>query len=278
MDIRTQVAKAERFRALHRGSQILVLPNVWDVAGARLVEQTGLPAVATSSAGIAFSLGYPDGQRIPCPEMVEALRRIARAVDVPVTADFESGYGETPAAVSENVRSVLEAGAVGINFEDSGDHTATDLCAVDLQVEKIKALREMAATVGIPLVINARTDVYLLGIGDPASRFDHAVRRANAYRKAGADCLFVPGVMDAETIGRLTKAIDGPVNILAGPGCPSVPELKRLGVARVSVGSRPMCAAMGLMRRIMEELRDSGTYDSLKEPVVNYAFLNKLVG
>lgn len=278
MDIRAQVAKAERFRALHRGSQILVLPNVWDVAGARLVEQTGLPAVATSSAGIAFSLGYPDGQRIPCPEMVEALRRIARAVDVPVTADFESGYGETPAAVSENVRSVLEAGAVGINFEDSGDHTATDLCAVDLQVEKIKALREMAATVGIPLVINARTDVYLLGIGDPASRFDHAVRRANAYRKAGADCLFVPGVMDAETIGRLTKAIDGPVNILAGPGCPSVPELKRLGVARVSVGSRPMCAAMGLMRRIMEELRDSGTYDSLKEPVVNYAFLNKLVG
>jgi 2-methylisocitrate lyase-like PEP mutase family enzyme len=275
MAIQTQVEKAHYFRGLHQGGHILVLPNVWDVASARLVEEAGARAIATSSAGIAFSLGYADGQYISCPEMVESVRRIARAVDLPVTADFEAGYGKTIEAIVENVRAVMATGAVGINFEDGKGETLPELEEVDVQSDKIRAIREMAASAGVPLVINARTDVFLAGVGEPAGRFNHAVRRANAYRKAGADCLFVPGVIDAETITRLVKAIDGPLNILAGPGCPAIPKLQEMGVARVSVGSKPMCATMGLVQQIARELLEQGTYATLESPV-KYAFMNQL--
>jgi 2-methylisocitrate lyase-like PEP mutase family enzyme len=275
MALQTQVEKAEYFRRLHQGGQILVLPNVWDVASARIVEQAGARSIATSSAGIAFALGYPDGQHIRCAEMVEAVGRIVRAVDLPVTGDFEAGYGKTIEAIVENVRAVIAAGVVGINFEDGKGETFPELEDVNVQSDKIIAIREMAASVGIPIVINARTDVFLAEIGEPSGRFDHTVRRANAYRKAGADCLFVPGVIDAETIVRLVKSIDGPLNILAGPGCPAIPRLQEMGVARVSVGSKPMCAAMGLVQQIAHELLEKGTYTSL-ESSVKYAFMNQL--
>lgn len=252
-----------------------MLPNVWDVASARIVEQAGARSIATSSAGIAFALGHPDGQYIRCAEMVEAVGRIARAVDLPVTGDFEAGYGRTIEAIVENVRAVIGAGAAGINFEDGKVETIPELEDVNLQTDKIKAIRQLAASMGVPIVINARTDVFLAGIGDPSGRFDHAVRRANAYRKAGADCLFVPGVVDADTIARLVKLIDGPLNILAGPGCPAIPKLQEMGVARVSVGSKPMCATMGLVQQIARELLEKGTYTSLESPV-NYAFMNQL--
>jgi 2-methylisocitrate lyase-like PEP mutase family enzyme len=275
MAAQTQAQKADYFRRLHRGGPILVLPNVWDVASARIVEQAGARAIATSSAGIAFALGYPDGQHIRCAEMVEVVGRIARAVDLPVTGDFEAGYGKTIEAVVENVRAVIAAGVAGINFEDGKGETVPELEDIELQSDKIRAIREMAASVEIPIVINARTDVFLAGIGETSGRFDHAVRRANAYRKAGADCLFVPGVVDAETIARLVKSIDGPLNILAGPGCPAIPKLQELGVARVSVGSKPMCATMGLVQQIARELLEKGTYTSLESPV-KYAFMNQL--
>lgn len=264
-----QSDKAARFAALHRGPKILVLPNAWDAASARVIEQAGFPAVATTSAGIAISLGYPDGQRITRDEMVAAVRRIAAAVEVPVTADIEAGYGETPEAVAETVRQVVAAGAVGVNLEDSwerGGHRT--LAETALQEERIRA----ACSAGGPLVVNARTDVFLYRLGE----FDDAVRRLNAYLRAGAQCAYPIGVRDPPLIARLVEAIEGPVNILAGPGSPSTGELERLGVVRASYGSALMRAALGLTRRIAREIAATGTNSSFPEDTIPSPEANRL--
>lgn len=257
-------AKAASLRVLHSGREVLLLPNAWDAASARMVEASGFKAVATSSAGVAFSMGYPDGQVIPRGEMLAAIARIAKAVRVPVTADVESGYGKTPEDAARTARAVIDAGAVGMNLEDADHDSGPALVQLPLQLEKMHAIREIADRVRVPLVLNARTDVYLLQIGDPARRYDETVRRLSAFRDAGADCVFAPGVNDASTIGRLVADLRCPVNILAGPGSPSVPELFKLGVARVSLGSAPMRATLGYLRRIAEELKTSGTYSALE--------------
>lgn len=266
--------KAEKLRALHEGPGILALCNVWDAASARIVEEAGFAALATSSAGIAFSLGYPDGQRVSREAMAEAVERITRAAAVPVTADMESGYGPAPEAAAETVRSALAAGAVGINLEDArGEREFFD---ISLQVERVRAAREAADRAGVPLVINARTDVYLAGKGSPTEQLAETVRRANAYRQAGADCLFVPGVADADLIARLVREIQGPINILAGPGTPPLGELERMGVRRVSLGSGPMRATMALMREIARELAKNGTYAALTRDTIPYPDANRL--
>jgi 2-methylisocitrate lyase-like PEP mutase family enzyme len=252
-----QKAQSDAFRALHHG-KILILPNAWDVASARVVQQAGFSAIATTSAGIAFTLGYPDGQRISREEMLAVVARIAKAVKVPVTADVEAGYGPRPEDAARTARDVLAAGAVGMNLEDATGDPQHPLLDLALQVERVKAVREL------PIVLNARTDVYLLEVGTPETRYDEALRRLAAFRDAGADCVFVPGLRDAATIGRLVKELQCPVNILAGPGSPSVPELQNLGVARVSVGSAAMRATLGLLRRIAEELNNAGTYLTLE--------------
>ena len=215
-----QQAKAAAFRVLHSGKEILLLPNVWDVASARVIEEAGFKAVATSSAGIAFSLGYPDGQIIPRKEMLAVIARIVKAVHVPVTADVEAGYGKSPEDAGQTARAVIDAGAVGMNLEDAIADSTAALVELPLQVEKIHAIREMANRLRVPLVLNARTDVYLLQIGDPAKRYDETVRRLSAFRDAGADCVFVPGLRDAATIGRIMADLKCPVNILGGPGSP----------------------------------------------------------
>jgi 2-methylisocitrate lyase-like PEP mutase family enzyme len=276
MGAKTQAEKAAEFLELHRGPKILVLANVWDVVSARLVERAGFPALATSSAAVANSLGYPDGQRISREEMLAAVKRIASKVSVPVSADLESGYGTSLDAVAETARGLVEAGAVGLNFEDSTGDAKDSLFDVTEQVEKIKRLRAEGEKLAVHIVINPRTDVYLDQVGEPASRFEHAVSRLNAYRQAGADCLFAPGVYDAETIGKLVKAINGPLNILAGPKTPSIPQLEKLGVARVSFGSWPMRATMSVFDRFVRELRERGTFGSL-EAGITYPEMNKLV-
>lgn len=264
MTLLEQKTKAEVFRAMHSGSEVLLLPNVWDVASARIVEDAGFLALATTSAGVAFSLGYPDGQKISRDDMLGAVARIARAANVPVTADVESGYGTSPEDAARTARGVIEAGAVGMNLEDAPGDSGTPLAEVPLQLEKICAVREAAGSLNVPLVLNARTDVYLLQVGDPSRRYDEALRRLSAYRDAGADCMFLPGLRDSATIGRLVSDLKCPVNILAGPGSPSVPELHRLGVARVSLGSGPMRATLGLLRRLVEEVKTRGTYDAMQ--------------
>ena len=272
----SQTEKAMQFRQLHRGPQALVLPNVWDVASARIVEEAGFPAIATTSAGIAYSLGYPDGQHISREEMVARVARIARAVKVPVTADIEAGYGATPEDTAKTTRELVQAGAVGINLEDTSGDPEHPLLDLQLAVAKIKAVRVAAAELRVPMVVNARTDVYLLP-GDPDTQYSEALRRLTAYRDAGADCVFAPGLKDAETIGRLVNAVQCPLNILAVAGTPSVPELEKLGVARVSLGSSPMRATLGLLRRMAEELKTAGTYNAL-EGAVPYAEVNQLLG
>lgn len=271
----TQADRAERFRQLHHGAGILTLPNAWDAASARIFEEAGFPAVGTTSGGVANALGYPDGQHIPRQEMLFVVRRIAATVRVPVTADIEAGFGATVEAVVDTVRQVIEAGAVGINLEDGEKGEERRLLPIADQVARIRALRALGEEVGVPLVINARTDPYLLPMGE-SDRFETAVERANAYLAAGADCAFPILVTDAETISRLVKAIDGPINVIAVAGAPSVRELERMGVKRVSMGSGPCRASMALTRRIAEELRDQGTYRGFLENTMPPAQANGL--
>jgi len=275
-DIEKQKAQALAFRAMHHGPKVLLLPNVWDVASARTLEEAGFGAMATTSAGIAFTLGYPDGQKISREEMLARVARIVRGVKVPVTADVEAGYGNRPEDAAETARGVIEAGAAGMNLEDGTDQPG-QLVELPLQLEKIRAVREAALKSGVLLVLNARTDVYLEQIGAPETRYGETVRRLLAYRDAGADCVFAPGLRDAETISRLVRDVQCPLNILAGPGFPSVPDLEKLGVARVSLGSAPMRATLGLVRRMAEELKTTGTYAAI-EGAPSHADVNQMLG
>jgi 2-methylisocitrate lyase-like PEP mutase family enzyme len=276
-----QVKKAEAFRAMHSAPKILLLANVWDVASARIIEEAGFPAIATSSAGIAFAQGYPDGQKIGPERMLAAIAKIAQAVRVPVTADVEAGYGNTPESAAQTARAVIQAGAVGMNLEDATGEPGRPLFELSLQIEKIGAIREIADGLRISLVLNARTDVYLLQVGEPAGRYDEAVRRLQAFRDAGADCVFVPGLSDAPTIGRLVADLKHgelhcAVNILAGPGSPSVAELAALGVRRISLGSGPMRATLGYLRHLAAELTTEGTYSAM-EAAPSYAEMNRIM-
>jgi 2-methylisocitrate lyase-like PEP mutase family enzyme len=267
-------AKALRFLRLHKGPRLLVLPNAWDSASARMLEAAGFNALGTTSAGIAYSSGYPDGQRIPREEMLAAIRRIVASVTIPVTADVEAGYGPSPEDVADTVRGVLDAGAVGLNLEDA----ASDIVMFDIarQVERIHAAREAAAAAGVPLVLNARTDVYLIH-REGEARFDDALRRLAAYRDAGASCLFLPGVRDPGLIARMVRELGAPLNVLAGPGIGSVRDLENMGVARLSLGSGPMRAAMGMLRQVAREVIEEGTYDLMLENAVPYQEMNELM-
>jgi 2-methylisocitrate lyase-like PEP mutase family enzyme len=278
MNLAAQRAKAEEFRAMHDRSKILVLPNAWDPMSARVIEEAGARAIATTSAGVAFSVGYPDGEAMPRDEMIAAITRIARVVTVPLSADIESGFARDAHEVAETVRRVIAAGAVGINLEDAIHGGPPALYDLEIAIDRVHAAREAASASGIPLVINARTDVYLLSIGEPDTRFDHAVRRANAYRKAGADCLFVPRIGRPADIERIVAALEGPLNLLAFPGIPTIAELERLGVARLSVGTWPTLAAMSTARKIAGELLGTGTYESMFDGAgVSYPEANRLM-
>jgi 2-methylisocitrate lyase-like PEP mutase family enzyme len=267
---------AERLRALHRTPPIFVIPNAWDAASARLFQAEGFPAIATTSAGVAAALGYPDGGLVPAREMIEAVARIARAVTVPVSADFEHAYAETPDAVADNVLRVIAAGAVGINLEDYVPGAA-DLEPLTLQLDKIRAIVKASAKAGVRVVINARTDVFLRALGPPEARLGVAIERGKAFMAAGADCVFVPGIRDRETIAAIVSGIGGPVNILAVDGTPAIAELEALGVARVSVGSGPMRATMALVREVARELKTSGTYTAFTGKAMAFADVNELM-
>ncbi len=278
MDVRVQAEKAEQFRKLHHGPEMLVLANAWDVVSARILEECGHPAIATSSAAVAFSRGYPDGQRIPRDEMLDVVARIARAVHVPVTADMEAGYGTTVKDMAETVKAAIDAGAIGMNLEDVTGDDESSLVDTALQVEKIRAIHETAKSLGVPFVLNARTDIYLMPIGEEATRLERTVERLRAYRDAGADCVFAPGVSNRDTIAKLVKAVAAPLNILMTPQCPSLPELEKMGVARVSAGSAVMRAALRVVRRIGKEMLESRSCETLFAGAIPYADLNGMMG
>ena len=272
-----QKAKADSFLAMHQAPPLLVLPNAWDAASARVIEKTGARAIATTSAGIAFALGYPDGQVIPRNKMLEAVARVAAVVSVPVTADVEAGYGWGPEDVAETTRMVIQAGAVGLNLEDAKNDPSDPLFAMEEQIERIRAAREAAEHAGIHVVINARTDVFLGEVGEPSKRLPETVRRINAYRTAGADCLFVPGVTDVATIRELVRQISGPLNLLVGLGMPSVQELQLMGVARLSAGSGILRAALTAARDAATELLHKGSYTTFVDGGISFQEINELM-
>jgi 2-methylisocitrate lyase-like PEP mutase family enzyme len=267
MDFKAQQERAARLRQLHHETSPLILPNVWDAASAQIVAQAGFPAIATASSGVATAMGYNDGQYISRDMLLEALTRITRVVKCPVTADIEAGYGNSIEEVVKTVKAVIETGVVGINIEDSlQEKTLVDS---SYQVELIKALRALATSMDMPLVINARVDVFLLAIGEPESRFAHAIQRANDYMQAGADCIYPIGMLERTTIADLVKEINGPINILGGPFGPTIPELAQLGVARVSLAGGLMRSALGHVRTIARELLEHGTYTSMSSEMLS---------
>lgn len=261
---------AAQFRELHTRSadSPLVLVNAWDAMSARLVEAAGARAIATTSAGISWALGYPDGQGLTRDAMIESVRRIVSAVRIPVSADVESGYGDsTPDDVAATVLAVAAAGAVGVNLEDSPGVNGAPLVAIDIQAARLAAGRAAATASGVNIFINARVDVFLKQVGDESGRFDDTVRRAKAYVAAGADGIFVPGVTNADVIRSLAAAVGAPLNVLAMPGAPTIAEMRELGVSRASVGPGLARSVMAFIRRAANEVLVDGTYESIREQV-----------
>jgi 2-methylisocitrate lyase-like PEP mutase family enzyme len=264
MAMTSQTQKGEQFARSHVAPGIVVLPNAWDAGSAIMMVEAGFPAIATTSAGVAFAMGLPDGQRVSRDRMLECVAQIVAAVPVSVTADLEAGYGPDPEDVAATVRGALAAGAVGCNIEDATGRRDQPLFDFELACDRIRAGAEAARGASVPFVLNARTDPYLVRFGSDGANFAEAVRRANAYREAGADCLFVPGPMDADTIGRLVREIQGPLNVLGARGgsasALSVPDLERLGIKRVSIGGSLSVAALAFVQQAMRELRGQGTF------------------
>lgn len=262
-----QKEKAELFLSYHHDKEILVLLNSWDAGSSRLIEACGFKAVATTSMGIAASLGYPDCEVIQLPEMIDAITRIVTAVRVPVTADIEAGYGNTVDEIVDSVRKIIATGIVGINIEDSIELNPKLIDEAEC-CERISAIRALSDSLGFHLVINARTDSFYTSQASAREKLAESIRRGNKYREAGADCIFVQPVSDKETIATLVKEINAPINILSNPGMgagmpASVHELQDLGVARVSHGSGLMKATLALMKKVADELLAKGTYDIL---------------
>jgi 2-methylisocitrate lyase-like PEP mutase family enzyme len=265
MDIENQKRKADAFRKLHvrrDGAQVLFLPNAWDAISACLFERAGFAAIATTSGGVSWALGYADGEQAPRDEVIAATARIVRVVDDPVTADLEGGFGDTPDAVADTVTAIIGAGVAGINLEDGTHRAEAPLRDRDDMTARVRAAREAARAAGVPIVINARTDLYLLQIGTEQERFDEAVRRAQAWLANGADCFFPIGLTDPRTIAALVKAVAGPVNIALMHDAPDAAQLARLGVTRVSTAVGPVCAVMGLVRQAAQQLYETGRFDA----------------
>ncbi len=265
-----QKEKAERFLKLHHDEAILVLLNSWDTGSSKLIEACGYKAIATTSMGIAASMGYPDCQVIRLPEMLEVITGIVNGVQAPVTVDIEAGYGNDLYEVIESVKQIIATGIAGINIEDS-IHLSPVLIDEQEFCERIAAIRSLSNALGFHLVINARTDAFYTGSGTPAEKLAESIRRGNKYREAGADCIFVQPVWEKATIATLVKEINAPINILSNPTIgagglpPSVPELQDLGVARVSLGSSMMKATLALIKKVAGELSGQGTYHTLSE-------------
>jgi 2-methylisocitrate lyase-like PEP mutase family enzyme len=279
----TQAQKAIRLLELHHGPSPLVLINAWDAGSAAMIEHCGLPAVASSSAAVANAMGYPDGQHLLWTQMLEVVGRMAHVVSLPVTADIEAGFSTDLQQLESSIAEIIAAGAVGVNLEDAlpGHEHFGPLYPVAEQVERIRTARRTAEKANLHLVINARVDAYWQAGIQPEEAMRNTLERGRVYLAAGADCIFVPGLRNPEHIHTVVHHLQAvhpgaPVNILAVPGVPPIPELARLGVKRVSYGSGPHRAAMGLLRRMAEEARTSGTYAALTEGAVPYAEMNGL--
>jgi len=271
----TQAEKADLLRALHNNGKILIFPNIWDPAGALLLENTGYPAVATASAAIAFAHGYQDGEVIPLETVLPILTRIADVVDIPVTADIETGYSLDIVDFQANIKRLISTGIAGINIEDSNPKTG-ELLPVEMQVERLVLIRKVADEVNVPLFINARIDVYLKGSGLSADeKLNETIIRGKAYAQAGADCLFPALAKEESAIKSLVDSLPLPVNILVTTGVPEIGILKKLGVARISFGPNFMKANLLAMKILMEDLIENPVHQPITRNVIAMDFLKK---
>ncbi len=271
----SQQEKAARFRAMHLSPDIFVLPNAWDVASAMIFILEGFESIGTTSAGIAASLGYADGQRMTFEANLEVIGRIVKNTDLPVSADFESGYSDDVDDVAKASLKLLRAGAVGLNIEDSPSAPDTALKDVSLQQEKIRAIRDVGETAGIPLLLNARTDTFLVG-DEPGKSLHESIARGNAYVEAGADCVFVPdtGNLDERAIKALVAEVNAPINVIAGATMPNLEILQDMGVSRVSLGPRPMRVLLSKLRDIAHEIQTQGSFEQMSSESITYGDVN----
>ncbi|MCC6146453.1 MAG: isocitrate lyase/phosphoenolpyruvate mutase family protein [Anaerolineaceae bacterium] len=257
-----QIQQVQRFRALHDRSRVLLLPNAWDAGSALVFASLGFDAIATTSGGVAWSLGYPDGEQAPLDEVIAAIRRVVRVTPLPVSVDFEAGYGDSPGAVAASVRKLIDTGIAGINLEDGVRHER--LRDIGDAAQRIAAARQAAHQAGVPIVINARVDTWIIGgSASEAARIEETLRRAHTYLEAGADCIFPIALGKPEVIARLCTEIEAPVNISARAGLPNLAELGRLGVARVSTATRLAMMALSAARDAAGQLQSSGCFDGL---------------
>lgn len=272
----SQKEKAETFRKLHHKKDLLVLPNAWDVPSARVFENAGFPALATSSAGVMVSLGYPDGELISREEYLSATRRIAQVVSLPVSADIVAGFGRTQNDVMRITREIIEAGAIGVNIEDFS-HETMKLVPLEEQLQKLDAARRQAQESGVPIVINARTDALRYAEGDADAKLGEAISRAVAYRDRGVDCVYPMGLADRDSIEKFVKGLDYfPVNVMVRKGLPTISELQSLLVKRLSFGPAASYAVMGFLKRISKEILEDQDYSGLVDGAISFDELNSL--
>jgi len=278
MNTISQKEKAEKFHELHHSGKMLILPNIWDALGALLLESLGYPAIATASASIAFSNGYNDGEIIPFNDLLMLLRRITTSVDLPVTADIERGYADTDIQLEENIKLLIDAGIVGINIEDTDSKTNT-LQSIEYQCNKIRLIKDVAGKMGIPLFINARTDVYLREkiFTTPVAQFEEVIKRGLAYKDAGADCFYPIALQQEADIKELIVRLKLPINIITIPGIPGLKTLSDLGVARVSLGPSFLKIAIRAMKDLAIQLKESEGLSSITGNEITSAYLKDLV-
>jgi 2-methylisocitrate lyase-like PEP mutase family enzyme len=261
---------ATAFHALHRGPELLILANAWDGGSARLIESLGARAIATTSAGVAWAHGYPDGDALPVPLVLATAAAIARVIRVPLTMDIEAGYSDDPEAVGGLAAQLIEAGVVGINLEDGGGPP-------DLLCAKIARIRRVAGELGVDLFINARTDVYLRGLVPEPDRLAEARARAARYRDAGASGIFVPGLAEPSPIAAIAGAIDLPLNVLAWPGLPPAAELTRLGVRRLSAGSAIAQGVLSRAKALAAAFLRDGQREAPADGAITHRDMNALI-
>jgi 2-methylisocitrate lyase-like PEP mutase family enzyme len=271
------ISKAQAFKAMHHGSSPLVLLNAWDAASAAVFARAGAAAMGTTSAGVAWSAGYPDGERMQFADLLRTVANVCRVLQVPVTVDIERGFGADAAEVARNVAAVIEAGGIGINIEDGIDPATNALHPAAIITERIVAIRGVADTHGVPLFINARTDAYLLAAREPQLRFEEAAERLAQYARAGADGAFAPGLTDTSEIARLAARLAVPLNVYAGhPGVPSIADLAAAGARRISVGCGPLQGLLGQAEAMAHEILERGVFDAMLRGALPSTSVNAL--
>ena len=278
MNAELQIEKAKRFHDLHYAGKMLILPNIWDTLGALLLESLKYPAIATASAAIAYTNGKNDGEQMLFSDVLSVLKKIATSVDIPLTADIESGYAENDTQLQQNIKLIIETGIVGINIEDTNKRTK-EFFTIEAQCHRIRLIKKAAGEMGIPIFINARTDIFFRHdvFSTPELKIDEAIKRGTAYKDAGADCFFPITLIREEDIQQLVNTLNMPINVLLIPGIPDLNTLCKMGVARASLGPSFLKIAIKSMRDLALQLKEYKGLPAITGNDITTDYLKNLV-